>query len=472
MKIFKSTYKATAAVACLIGLSVGSFYSCKESGWVDELAQEKILVHEVSIAEDSEIPLLLGRDTVLHASFSPDTVSNAQLVWSSSNEEVVTVDQQGKVKSVGLGDATVQVASADGSLRKAEVMFHIIDKIIYAEQINLSQQRLDTYPKVKTKITAVVVPNNVTYKKLVWKSSNENIAVVNELGEVTGVAPGTATITVQPADGSATRATLEVNVIKVVPIESIVIHNTFPDGLGMDERVALDFEVIPATASKQLVNWSSSDESVLKVDQNGVLTALAGGKVTITATSTDGGNVSSNFEVEVMEGKINDFFIDGVTSRWITPTAGASVAVNDNLLWVTMNVGAKRRGDIRRNNTTLHIGKYPILAVKFKRPLASAGNIFLDTNLGRWKQTTANGNNQMQIIKDADGVEVFYADLGAFNTFGTAGATLPTNAPFTFSQIGIGVADMPTEQNPVNPYPVYWAKTFKSVAELEAYLNQ
>jgi hypothetical protein len=167
-------------------------------------------------------------------------------------------------------------------------------------------------------------------------------------------------------------------------------------------------------------------------------------------------------------GKINDTFVDGIPSRWVTSTSGASVAVQDNILWVTMNTGTNRRGDFRRTNTTLHIGNYPIIAFKFTRPLPTGGNVFLDTNQGRWR----NAANNMTRLEGKDGIQVLYADLGAFNSFGSTGFALPTNAPYTFSQITVGVADMPTARDPLSPYPVYWVKTFKTVGELEAYINQ
>jgi uncharacterized protein YjdB len=448
-------------------------FSCKQSGWIDEIAEERKLINTIAIVEDAEIPLLLGRDTVLHASFSPDSVTNETLIWSSSDESVATVDQQGNVQSKGLGTANIQVRSDDGGLRRATVKIIVIDRVIYAEQILLDIEELDTYPNVRTEIKATVVPDDVTYKKLEWSSSDENIATVNHNGVITGIAAGTATITVKPVDGSGATATVSVNVVDIVPIESIIMNTNFEEGLGIDERVILDFDVLPAQASKQLVEWLSGDESIVQIDQNGVLTAVGFGETTIIAKSTDGGEVAETFTVKVLEGKINDSFIDGITPRWIAATGGSSINVNNNIMWVTLNTGgANRRGDFRRTNTTLHIGEYPIIAFKFKRPLETAGNIFLDTNHGRWKQSTGNGNNQMEIIKDNDGVEVFYADLGATNTFGTGGFTLPTNTAYTFSQISVGVADMPDAQNPLSPYPVYWVKTFKSVAELEAFINQ
>ena len=459
-------------ILCSVLLMILATVGCKKKGWTDEIAEKRILINNVSIPQGDSLPLLLGRDTSLTVVYGPDTANVKDLLWKSANESIAKVDQNGKVTTVGLGSVNISVESVDGGLRRAVIRIDVIDKIIYTAQINLTPATLSTYPNVKTTVTAIVLPNNVTYKRLIWSSSNTAIATVDQNGLVTGIAAGTATITAQATDGSGTKGTVAVEVIKVIPIESISVNTTFTDGMAEGERMVIDFNVTPAGASKQLVRWSSNNEAAVKVSADGILTGIAPGQAVITGTSIDGNNITKTFTVEVMEGKINDTFVDGIIPRWIISTSGASGVVQNNTFWITMNTGTNRRGDFRRTNTTLRLDKYPVIAFKFTRPLPSAGNIFFDTNQGRWKQTTGNGNNQMTILLDRNGEQVFYADMSAFNTFGTGGFTLPINSGYLFSQISVGVADMPTAQNPLTPYPVYWIKTFKTVAELEAYINK
>ena len=472
MKVIKSLFDSRlrlilfSSVLVLIGIS-----GCKQSGWEDEVAQKKTLVNTLAITEGPVVPLLKGRDTTLTARFNPEQVTNSRLVWKSADEAIAKVNQNGVVTTIGLGTTKISVESADGGGRKAEIDLTVIDRVIYATAITLNRTTLTTYPKVATQITATAAPVNVTYPRMLWASSNPAVATVDANGLVTGLAPGSATITVRPADGSAARATLSVTVIEIVPIQTITINTVLTDGMAVDERLLIDYSVTPALASKQLVTFSSSDETVATVTTTGVITALKVGQAVITITSADGGNIKATLNIDVKEGKINDSFMDGFASRWTTSTTGASVAVQNNSLMVTMNTGTNRRGDFRRANTTLDVSKYPIIAFKFIRPLATGGNVFFDTSLGRWKQTTGNGNNSLASVTGRDGLAVYYADLGAFNTFGTAGNTMPTTGPYTFTQITVGVADMPTASNPLSPYPVYWIKTFKTVAELQAYIN-
>lgn len=474
MKRIKYIYTLSIGLWLMLGLAlICSISGCKESGWVDEIAKENTLVNVLSVNQDANVPLLLGKDTTLTISSSPQSPTNGKLQWSSADESVAKVTQNGVVTAAGLGTTTITVQSTDGGLRKASVEITVIDKVIYATSIVANPVALNTYPKVKTTITTTVLPVNTTYKRLVWSSSNPGVATLDQSGAVTGVARGTTNITVKPADGSSAMATVAVTVIEVVPIQTININTVLTDGIAVDERLVIDYGVSPAAATKQLVNWTSSNTNIATVTSTGIVTGVAIGQAVITGTSTDGGNVTTTLTINVMEGKINDTFMDGVTPRWIAATTGSTAAVQNNVLWMTMNnpTGPSRRGDFRRTNTTLNIGKYPVIAFKFTRPLPVNGNVFFDTNQGRWKQTTGGGNNVMPALTGRDGLTVYYADMGASNTFGTSGFALPTTAAYTFSQISVGVADMPIAQNPLSPYPVYWIKTFKSVAELQAYIN-
>ncbi|WP_165384784.1 Ig-like domain-containing protein [Sphingobacterium corticibacterium] len=472
MKRLKSNKKSKllqlVAVATLL---LGVILACSKKEW-NQIAEEHVLVNTVSITPNGTIPLLIGRDTTLELSYQPSEVTNDKLIWYSSDESVATVDQSGKVTAVAVGTATITVESTDGGLRRATALFDVIDQIIYTEALILEPAELEIFEEMRATVAVTFAPENTTYKHLRWSTDNPEVATVDHQGNVTGVSLGTATITAHALDGSAVVGTVAVAVVEPIYIEDVIVVSGLGEVFGPGEKHLIDFSVLPVEASAQFVTWSSADESVVTVTDEGLITTVGYGETQVIATSTDDAGFTKSFTVKVEEGKVNDHFYNGVAHSWVTPTNGASLNVQNNILWVTMNTGTNRRGDFRRPNTTLHIGNYPIVAFKFTRPLPSAGNIFLDTNLGRWRQTTGNGNNQMTILTGSDGIQVFYADMGAYNTYGTTGATISETQAHTFSQIAVGVADFPTAQNPLSPFPVYWMKTFKTVAELEAYINQ
>lgn len=474
MKTLKSNKRSKllqlGAVAALL---LGVIFACSKTEW-NQVAEEHFLVNTLSVTPSGTIPLLVGRDTTLELSYEPTEVTNDKLIWYSSDEAVAKVDQAGKVTAVDVGTATVTVESTDGGLRRATATIEVIDRIIYAETLTLSSTTLEIFEAMRATVSVTFSPENTTYKHLRWSTDNPGVATVDAQGNIVGVSLGTALITAHAMDGSGVVGTFTVSVVEPVYIEDIIVASGLGEVFGPEEKHLIDFSVLPAEASAQFVTWSSADESVVTVTSEGLITTVGYGETQVIATSTDDAAFTKSFAVKVEEGKINDYFYDGVAHKWVTPPniSGASLNIQNNILWVTMNTGTNRRGDFRRPNTTVHVGNYPIIAFKFTRSLPTAGNIFFDTNLGRWRQSTANGNNQMTILTGSDGIQVFYADMGTYNTFGNVGTTISTTQAHNFNHITVGVADFPTAQNPLSPFPVYWVKTFKTVTELETYINQ
>jgi uncharacterized protein YjdB len=476
MKIFNILFRKEKKKASILAIFLASttFVACEKSD-SNQIAEERFIVTELKINTTEQLPLLIGRDSLLNITNNPEAASNRELLWETSDPSVATVDENGRVKAVSLGDATIKVTSTDGGARSSSILVQVIDRIEYATAIQFTPSNVSIFEAEDITLLVNILPVNATYKTLKWSSSNPSIANVSQSGEIVGLSKGTAIITASTTDGSGVTQTIAVEVKEVIPVTSITISTVVNETLAIDQNLPIEVTYLPANATIQSLEWTSDDERVATVSSAGLVKAIADGRATITVTAKNNPNIKSSISLIVEAGKIDDTFIDGVAHKWVTPSAGASSQVNNNILWITMNgvVGSgNRRGDFRRPNTTLHIGNYPIIAFKFTRPLPTAGNIFLDTDKGRWKHTTSSGNNQMTILLDKNNEQVFYADLGSFNTFGTAGFTLPTNAAHTFTQISVGVADMPSVQNPLVPFPVYWIKTFKTLAELQAYMNR
>lgn len=134
-------------------------------------------------------------------------------------------------------------------------------------------------------------------KTVTWVSSDENVATVDENGVVTGVAEGTVTITA--TTGTGDYATVTVSVVPSDSITSIRLNATNVS-LNVNGTREVKATVTGGSAADLSVSWSSSDESVATVDENGLITAVAPGSCTITATASDGQTASLN--VTVREG--------------------------------------------------------------------------------------------------------------------------------------------------------------------------
>ena len=152
--------------------------------------------------------LSVGDSETLQATVAPPNATNKNLTWESSNESIVTVDQDGKVTAVSNGVATIVVTTADNVKIFATCIVSIKQPVV---SVTLDKTA-ETVENGKTlQLTATVNPDNADDKTVTWSSSNEDVATVDEDGLVTAVAKGEATITVTTTDGGKT-ATCKVTV--------------------------------------------------------------------------------------------------------------------------------------------------------------------------------------------------------------------------------------------------------------------
>ena len=150
-------------------------------------------------------------------------------------------------------------------------------------------------------ITATVSPDNATDKTVTWSSSDEAVVTV-ENGVVTAVAAGTATITAKAGDKSATcTVTVEAAEIAVTKVE---LNKTSLE-LEIGASETLTASVTPEDATNKVVSWTSSDASIASVSDSGLVTAVAAGTATITATV---GDKSAECTVTVNAAKVKEYF--------------------------------------------------------------------------------------------------------------------------------------------------------------------
>lgn len=136
--------------------------------------------------------LQMGDSEKLVATLLPNTVRLQDVVWTTSNTSIATVDSSGKISAVGIGTATITATSVNGG-KKADCK--VVVSPVLASKVSLD--KINAIVKIDQPITlkATVYPDSVTNKSVVWSSSNHSVATVNENGFVTGVSYGKAKIT-------------------------------------------------------------------------------------------------------------------------------------------------------------------------------------------------------------------------------------------------------------------------------------
>lgn len=221
-------------------------------------------------------------------------VSKLLLKWSSSDEDVVTVDDKGLVTAVGVGVADI-FAEYQKTTLKCSVTVVPVDVV----SVSISSVYDVIHPMETMQMTSTISPDNATYQNLTWTSSNEGVATVNANGVVTGVAEGETTIKATSVNGVVATRNIKVrNTIEVEDLElSINVSN--PSWLWLS-TYNLTATFYPNNADDKALLWSSSNPEVMSVE-NGVVTTKKDGSATITATATNGVSATINLNVPRVE---------------------------------------------------------------------------------------------------------------------------------------------------------------------------
>ena len=165
------------------------------------------------------------------------------------------------------------------------------DPVIAVTGITLSQTSISLEVGGKVSLTATVSPSDATDKTVTWTSSDPSVVSV-ESGLVKAVSAGTATVT---ATAGGKSAKCEVNVQpRVVDVTGISLNKTDLT-LNPGGTFQLEATVSPSDATDKTVTWTSSDPSVVSVE-NGLVKAVSAGTATVTATA---GGKSARCEVTV-----------------------------------------------------------------------------------------------------------------------------------------------------------------------------
>ncbi len=249
-------------------------------------------VSSVSLNKTS-LELSKNLNEKLSAIVSVDDERYKDVIWTSSNNSVARVDSNGNVTAINAGTATITATSVSDDTKKATCMVTVTSSSednILVESLTLNKNMLKLNVDDTEMLTATVTPNNVTNKELNWTSSDTSVAIVDNTGKVTAVGAGNATITVCSTDGSNKIDSCNITVIAPEILVTSVELNKTAVTLTEGDTETLIATVTPNNVTNKELNWTSSDTSVVTVDNTGKVTAVGVGNATITASSTDGSN--------------------------------------------------------------------------------------------------------------------------------------------------------------------------------------
>ena len=147
--------------------------------------------------------LIIGDDLQLTAFIDPANADNQTITWSSSNEMVATVSDDGLVTAIGEGIAIITVTTEDGSFT-AECSITVYPKVIFVTGVSLNQTTVELIIGEDLQLTAFIDPADADNQAVTWSSSDKTIATISDKGLVTAIGEGIAIITVTTEDGGYT----------------------------------------------------------------------------------------------------------------------------------------------------------------------------------------------------------------------------------------------------------------------------
>ena len=181
-----------------------------------------------------------------------------------------------------------------------------IETLVSSIKLNNTTVELDKGSTAS--LSATVSPSNATIKKIIWKSSNPQVAKVDQSGKITALSAGTTTITVTAVDGSEVFASCDV-VVKGV--ETKITLSQTEANLSVNEIMTLTYTVTPSNTP---VEWSTSNPDVAYIKKNAdnsvTVVGVADGEAIVTARATDGSGISASCKVIVGVGGVEGVEVD------------------------------------------------------------------------------------------------------------------------------------------------------------------
>ncbi len=220
---------------------------------------------------------------------SPEIYSGS-LHWSSSDESVAIVDENGAVTGVSNGTAVITVTADSGVAKEMTITVKTP-----ANGITLNKGSITLEIGLKEQLTAALSPESST-DSISWSSNNSNVASVDASGMVTAKKAGTAVISATASSGAKAYCSVTVTAASV-PVSQIGLDQQLMV-LVQGESGQLTATIQPANASDIKLTWTSSNEQVATVTDWGTVTAVGEGRCMIQVTAESG--VTQECDVRVV----------------------------------------------------------------------------------------------------------------------------------------------------------------------------
>lgn len=339
-----------------------------DTAWItcvsEELGVEEAITCAIHVI-DSDVPaksmtldpesasIYVGDTLQIMAVFDPEDATYQTVTWSSTNEDVATVDENGLVTGESEGEVSISAVYKDpytGDVwEPLYCRIQVLKPLVPVTGIQVNPKEQNIFIGGSFQLQAAVQPEDASDQSVTYQSSDTDVATVDEKGIVTGVASGSAVIICRTVEGGFVD-TCNVTVTSEV---SISLSPTYRE-LAIDHTFKLQKTILPEKYADLPVTWDSTDYYVADVDSDGVVTGIDKGTCTITCT-VDDYNVVASCTVKVAKlkttislNKTNIRIGVGETYKLKATTSSNGTKQKPGVKWKTSNkkiatVGSKGR---------------------------------------------------------------------------------------------------------------------------------
>ncbi len=257
------------------------------------------MVVEVIVLSAPKTTISVGEELQISAVVFPDNAAVQTVIFEASGG---TITDKGVFTAAEPGTYVITAYAMDDSGVTGSITVTVLPAQV--SSITISGGKSVTVGDT-LQLKAAISPDYAGDPTITWSIvSGEELATIDQNGLLTAIAVGKVTVQAMANDGSGVKATHKVE-IKPIMVSKITIHGDSSVKVG--KTIQLTVTVTPDDAADKSVKWSISKGSkYATIDDNGVLTALAAGSVTVKATANDGSDVSATFKITVEEASMWD----------------------------------------------------------------------------------------------------------------------------------------------------------------------
>lgn len=339
--------------------------------------------------EDSVIEIAKNYNKDIKVHIYPEDANMTNMILEY-DDTLINLYEDGRIAALSndeiTKETTIKLYVENDESVGDEIKVRIVTPI---ESISLGVDEINLYPGTSFDLKPVIYPNEVTNAGLVYTISDPDMLTISADG--TKISPkrqddgsykmGNCTLTVTAKDGFG--AKLEIPVLVAIPITNISIKSR---SFGFVGKVFnLETEVLPVDATLIVLNYESSDESILTISDSGMITPLKEGIAKITCSSTDGSGVKATQEIKITTG-VDDIEISNFDNS-------LEVGLTNNIEITILPENATDKG--------ISIIPSDPSTIEYTEPVLKSGT----TNIYEMPVTAIKGGSTQFVVRATDGTE-------------------------------------------------------------------